>query len=929
MTNNKLLLSITSLIFVVLTACSSPSQTEQVQSQPGQLVLTDEQSRYPLGGYIDILEDPTGELTIEQVASPEYSGNFVSRLGTNFNLTRSAYWVRLKVVNQASSSNEWLLVMSDSRMQYIDLFIPSPDGTGFSEKQTGALRPFSTRDFPHNQFVFILSLPSDSEQTIFLRFQSHLAITFPMTIWSWEAFSSTQFTGKLKSGFWYGAVIVLMGYNFLLLLSLREISYLYYVLFLGSALGSQAIFEGIAAQYLWRQNMIPNEIITVVFNSLMILFALKFTDTFLLRQVRVRWLTWLNNAIMIGWAAVILLGGVFTTFYAFNFNLLAVLSSILIILAGIVAFQHGYRQSRYYLVAWPGFFLPFGMARLVRLGVLPTDFILPDLHFGLIWLGLFWALALADHINLLKAKTEAANKEIAQKESDLHQYLEAMPVGVTIYDANGKLKYINQTARQMLSNPERDIQPDVTSERTIDQAVEIYSFHIAGTEASYPLDRLLLIQALRGKSSYANDIEVDLIDKRVPLEAWASPVFSEDGDVQFAIATFQDITQRKRFEESLRESQARLSGILDIAADAIISFDENQEIILFNQAAEATFGYRSKEVIGKSPDILIPERFIAAHREQIQDFGLSANAHFFLANGLTFYMRNNGEEFPVEGSISKLELGGGKIFTIILRDISRRLQMDAELKLHREHLEELVKSRTEELVKINEQLHNDHVIRIEQAKKLAAIEERNRLARDLHDSVTQILFSASLVAEVLPQKWQRDPNEGLSSLNELLLLTRGALAEMRTLLLELRPEAITKIPLGELIAQLTEAVTSRGYLPFELYIENTPPVPEEVQLTFYRVAQEALNNAVKHANAKRVSVSLNFSQLQDPGSESNERWQVKLSIKDDGVGFNTGVLRDERMGLGIMRERAENIGAALEIASQRGEGTRVTLNWQS
>jgi signal transduction histidine kinase len=152
---------------------------------------------------------------------------------------------------------------------------------------------------------------------------------------------------------------------------------------------------------------------------------------------------------------------------------------------------------------------------------------------------------------------------------------------------------------------------------------------------------------------------------------------------------------------------------------------------------------------------------------------------------------------------------------------------------------------------------------------------------------------------------------------------------MRTLLLELRPEAITRIPLGELIAQLTEAVTSRGYLPFELYIEKVPPVPDDVQIAFYRVAQEALNNAVKHANAKRVSVNLNFSQVQDPGSKSNGRRQVKLSIQDDGVGFNTGALREEKMGSGIMRERAKNIGAALEIASQRGEGTRVTLNWQS
>jgi signal transduction histidine kinase len=217
---------------------------------------------------------------------------------------------------------------------------------------------------------------------------------------------------------------------------------------------------------------------------------------------------------------------------------------------------------------------------------------------------------------------------------------------------------------------------------------------------------------------------------------------------------------------------------------------------------------------------------------------------------------------------------------------------------------------------------------LENTQALVAAEERNRLARDLHDSVTQVLFSASLVAEVLPQIWQRDPGMAQQSLEELRRLTHGALAEMRTMLLELRPSAVTKTPLGELLAQLTEAVTSRTGLPFQLFIEQIPFIPEEVHTSFYRVAQEGLNNVVKHAQASLVTVSLNATPA---GSEAGESWtgEVKLVIKDDGRGFSIQDEHTAHMGLSIMRERAASINAALDIHSQLGGGTQLTLVWHN
>jgi signal transduction histidine kinase len=214
----------------------------------------------------------------------------------------------------------------------------------------------------------------------------------------------------------------------------------------------------------------------------------------------------------------------------------------------------------------------------------------------------------------------------------------------------------------------------------------------------------------------------------------------------------------------------------------------------------------------------------------------------------------------------------------------------------------------------------------EQTQALIAAEERNRLARDLHDSVTQMLFAASLIAEVLPQIWRRDPDQAQASLEELHRLTRGALAEMRTMLLELRPAAVIKTPLGELLAQLTEAITSRTNLPFQLFIEKTPPLPTEVHIGFYRIAQESLNNVVKHARAGLVSISLSATPPQiDPAREWSG--EVKLVIRDDGIGFNLQEVGAQHLGLGIMWERAAVIGADLDIESQPALGTTVTITW--
>jgi PAS domain S-box-containing protein len=205
----------------------------------------------------------------------------------------------------------------------------------------------------------------------------------------------------------------------------------------------------------------------------------------------------------------------------------------------------------------------------------------------------------------------------------------------------------------------------------------------------------------------------------------------------------------------------------------------------------------------------------------------------------------------------------------------------------------------------------------DEVQRAAVAAERNRLARDLHDAVTQTLFSASLIADVLPRIWEANPHEGRRRLDELRELTRGALAEMRTLLLELRPAALVDAELSELLRQLAESITGRARVPVSLEVEGSCRLPNEVKVALYRIAQESLNNVAKHAGATQAAVRLECQ----PG-------YVDLCIRDDGSGFDLESLPPESLGLGIMRERAEAIGAALTIDSAVGRGTEIEVAWQ-
>jgi PAS domain S-box-containing protein len=372
------------------------------------------------------------------------------------------------------------------------------------------------------------------------------------------------------------------------------------------------------------------------------------------------------------------------------------------------------------------------------------------------------------------------------------------------------------------------------------------------------------------------------------------------------------VDEQKRVEIELRQSEARFKAIFENSAVGMGLMSMDRIVLDSNPAMSAMLGYTREELIGQSPAMVTYPDDFPTSTDSFQQL-LSGEATHYVAERR--YVRKNGEVFWTQISMSMVRDPQGKPLYLVglINDIDAQKRAAEKLAVqdaeHRQQLEQRIAERTVELNQANDLLR-------EKVAQDAVASERTRLARDLHDAVTQTLFSASLIAEVLPDLWEMKPDEGRKRLEELRQLTRGALAEMRTLLVELRPNALIDVPLPVLLKQLCESFIGRARLPVQLNVEGTRTLPPDVQMTFYRITQEALNNIVKHAKATQVIVTLRLGDV------------VRLSIVDNGVGFDPAAVPANHLGTKIMRERAEAIGATHSLYSEPGEGTQISVTWE-
>lgn len=205
---------------------------------------------------------------------------------------------------------------------------------------------------------------------------------------------------------------------------------------------------------------------------------------------------------------------------------------------------------------------------------------------------------------------------------------------------------------------------------------------------------------------------------------------------------------------------------------------------------------------------------------------------------------------------------------------------------------------------------------------VAVFDERQRIAQELHDVVSQTLFTVNMIADVLPKLWERSPEVACEKLKLMRHNTQLAFTQMRTLLYELRPQSLKEVILPELIKQLVTTMTSRTEMSIELKIECKDEwleLPHPVKIALYRIVQEGMNNAIQHARASLFLIQIRCEPLLG---------RIVLTLKDDGQGFDPGGNFLGHLGLKIMRDRAEQAGITISIRSEIGSGTEINALWE-
>ncbi len=200
------------------------------------------------------------------------------------------------------------------------------------------------------------------------------------------------------------------------------------------------------------------------------------------------------------------------------------------------------------------------------------------------------------------------------------------------------------------------------------------------------------------------------------------------------------------------------------------------------------------------------------------------------------------------------------------------------------------------------------------SRQLAALGERQRLARELHDSVSQALYGISLGTHTAIALTRRDPEKVNDVLQYILSLAEAALTEMRALIFELRPDSLETEGLVAALVRQTAALQARRGVVVKTNLCDEIQTSVEVKEALYRIAQEAMQNAIKHANPKEICLELSCSDQF-----------IEMQVMDDGKGFDPTQSFPGHLGLHSMNERAQRLGGSVEIESAPGKGTRVKV----
>jgi PAS domain S-box-containing protein len=339
-----------------------------------------------------------------------------------------------------------------------------------------------------------------------------------------------------------------------------------------------------------------------------------------------------------------------------------------------------------------------------------------------------------------------------------------------------------------------------------------------------------------------------------------------------------------------------MMAIVRSSSEAIITIDEGQRIVIFNPMAERIFRCSAMDAIGESLDRFIPQRYREGHKKHVQQFGATGVSERQMGRQRVLAgLRADGEEFPVEASISQIADVDGqrKFYTVMLRDVTERVKAENELKASREALRKL----SANLQDVRE-------------------DEKTRIARELHDDLGQQLTALKMDLSSLQQLLEGSPTVPPSIVAQLQGMRRlidTTVGSVRRIAADLRPVMLDDLGLLPAIEWLINDFTARYGIEVERRIEpGTVDFSRDGATALFRIMQEALTNVVRHAQASRVAILL-----------AVEGEQCLLRIADDGRGATPDEIEghgEKSFGLLGIRERAHKLGGSISIetAAQRG-----------
>ncbi len=328
--------------------------------------------------------------------------------------------------------------------------------------------------------------------------------------------------------------------------------------------------------------------------------------------------------------------------------------------------------------------------------------------------------------------------------------------------------------------------------------------------------------------------------------------------------------------------------------DAIITVDESQHVVLFNAAAERIFQCSAAEAVGGPLDRFIPERFRAAHRAHVERFDARGVTMRRMGSDMVLYgLRADGEEFPIEASISRVTVDGKKLFTVVLRDISARVKAAEEIERSQRQLRDLY-----------QQMHE-----VREA-------ERMRIARELHDELAQWLTALKMDVSWLAGRLPAADDRMQEKVERMKRLVDSTVTSVRRIAYDLRPAMLDDLGLVPAIEHLLHEFSQRTGIVVGLDASaDGVEFREPLTTSVYRMVQEALTNVARHARATEVRVAIRV-----------EGDDLIVSACDNGIGFGAAKLHGGK-SLGILgiKERARTLGGGADIYSPRKGGTVVEV----